>query len=145
MQKPVPRVRQSSGFTLIELLVVIAIIVVLASVVTGVIKKGQCTAGINAAQGALNECSGLFSSPLSLPSFADVSACLDKANAALKKLLESDWFTDDTRNLIVPLANTVNRHVDVLIGTGGLTEEQQQTLKDKKINIPPKGAGTDGN
>ncbi len=145
MQKPVPRVRQSSGFTLIELLVVIAIIIVLASVVLTTLDKAECKAGVNAAQGALKECRDLFSSPVGLPSFTDVSACLDKANAALKTLIESDWFTDDNRSLLVPLANTVNQHVDVLIKTGGLTEEQQQTLTDKKIKIPPKGAGTDGN
>jgi len=145
MQKPVPRVRENSGFTLIELLVVLAIIIVLASVVITTLDKAECKAGVNAAQGALNECSNLFSSPLGLPSFTDVSACLDKANEALKTLLESDWFTDDTRSLIVPLANTVNQHVDTIIATGDLTEEQKQTLNDKKINIPPKGAGTDGN
>lgn len=145
MQKPVPRVRQSSGFTLIELLVVIAIIIVLATVVITTLNKAECKAGVNAAQGALKECRDLFSSPVGLPSFADVSACLDKANAALKTLIESDWFTDDTRRLIVPLANTVNQHVDTLIGTGGLSEQQQQTLKDKKINIPAQGAGTSGN
>lgn len=145
MQKTVPRVREGAGFSLVELLVVIAIIAILASVVITTVAKGQCTAGVNAAQGALNECTNLFSSPFTLPSFADVSACLDKANAALKKLIESDWFTDDTRDLLVPLANTVNQHVDVLIGTGGLSEQQQQTLKDKKINIPAQGAGTSGN
>lgn len=145
MQKPVPRVRESAGFTLIELLVVIAIILVLVGVVKGSLDKTACKAGVNKAQGALNECTNLFSSPFSLPSFADVSACLDKANAALKELIESDWFTDDTRNLIVPLANTVNRNVDTLIATGDLSEQQQQTLMDKKINIPAQGAGTSGN
>jgi type II secretory pathway pseudopilin PulG len=130
---------------LIELLVVIAIIVVLASVVMTAVAKGQCKAGVNAAQGALKECNTLFSSPFTLPSFADVSACLDKANEALKKLLESDWFSDDARNLLVPLADTVNRNVDTLIATGDLTEAQKQTLKDKKISIPAQGAGTSGN
>ncbi len=121
----------------------VAIIGILALVVMGGIEKARCKAGVNTAQGALKECNDLFSGPFSLPSFADASACLDKANEALKTLLESDWFTDDTRNLIVPLANTLNRHVDTLIATGDLTDAQKQTLKDKKIKIPPKGAGTD--
>ncbi len=145
MQKPVPRIRESAGFTLIELLVVIAVIIVLVGVVMGSLEESACKAGVNKAQGALKECRDLFSSPLSFPSFTDVSNCLDKANEALKTLIESDWFTENNRLLIVPLADTVNRHVDTLIVSGELSEQEKQTLRNKKINIPAQGAGTSGN